>query len=120
MNVLLCLCDCTGASRTAQLESVEDEGHECCQVDFLNDVAAVMPSAWCRFGLCIGIDYGKLEAVGMKNHGDQLLCFAEVYSIWRKEQFKLVTWETVVEVLQKNMIKNMSLSYQLRRKYCDT
>ena len=107
-------------SRAAQHDSAEEEGPECCQEDFLNDVAAVIPSAWYKFGLCLGIDNEKLKAIEVQKHCDQLLCFVDVYSIWRKESCKPVTWTVVVEILKGNMLKNESLARQLKRKYCDT
>ena len=118
MHTLLCLCNSTGVSSTTQHHGVQEEGPECRQEDFLNDFAAKMPSSWHTFGLCLGINYGKLQAVEEKNRGIPVKCFAEVYSIWGEESCKPVTWTTVVEILEGNLLKNKSLSYQLRKKYC--
>ena len=84
----------------------------------MNDVAAIIPSSWHIFGICLRIDNEKLKAVELQNHGDPLLCFADVYSIWRQENYRPVTWTVVIEILQKNLLKKMTLSHELRRKYC--
>ena len=116
-TILPCLCVSADTSRTNQQDSVQDEGLECHQVDFLNDAAAEIPFSWRKFGLCLGIDYEKLDAVEEDCQNDDLLCFTEVYSIWRKEQCKPVTWATVVEILEKPLLKETRLSQKLRRKY---
>ena len=84
----------------------------------MNDVAAEIPCSWRMFGLCLGIDSEKLKAVEVQNNRDQLSCFADVYSIWRKEICKPVTWTVVVEILERNLLKKKNLSHQLRKKYC--
>ena len=64
---------------TDQHNKAKEEGPECHQEDFLNDVAA--PSSWYKFGLCLGIENEKLKAIEVQKHCDQLLCFVDVYSI---------------------------------------
>ena len=84
----------------------------------MEDVAAVIPCSWRMFGLYLGIESEKLEAVVEKRHGDPQLCFIDVYSIWRKENCKPVTWNTVVELFEKKMLKNSNLAQELKKKYC--
>ena len=117
MHYFALFCNFTHMSSTAQHDSAQEEGPECRQGDFLEDVAAVTPCSWRMFGLYLDIDNGKLEAVEAKNRGDQHLCFLDVYSIWKKENCKPVTWTTVVEILEKKMLANKSLVCQLRKKY---
>ena len=114
---LLCFYNSTGLSSRAQHHAAQEEAPECCQVDFLYDFAAEMPSSWQTFGLCLGIEYGRLEAVEEKNRGVPLKCFAEVYSIWGKETCKPVTWSTAVEILEGNLLKDKALAIKLRKKY---
>ena len=117
MHSLLCLHNSTGMSRTAQHDSSGEESNECRQEDFMNDVLAEIPSCWHKFGLCLGIDNEKLRAVEAQNHHDQCKCFAEVYSIWKKEDRRPVTWDVVIEILEGNLVQNKALAHKLRKKH---
>ena len=83
----------------------------------MNDVAAVIPSSWFLFGLSLEIESERLKVVGADNPQDQLLCFAEVYSIWKRENCKPVTWDVVIKILESNMLQNKALARKLREKY---
>ena len=83
----------------------------------MNEVAAKIPASWYHFGLCLQIDIGKLEAVEQSHPKDQLQCFSKVYSIWKQENVRPLTWEVVVEILQGEVMAQKVLSSTLANKY---
>ena len=97
--------------------SALSQGTYCNQADFMNEVAAKIPASWYHFGLCLHIDIGKLEAVEQSHPKDQLKCFSKVYSIWKQENVRPLTWEVVVEILQGEVMAQKVLSSTLANKY---
>ena len=83
----------------------------------MNDVVAEIPSCWEQFGLCLGVDSEKLTAIDVQNHHKQWKCFADVYLIWKKEKCRPLTWNVVVDILEKKLLKNERLAHQLKKKY---
>lgn len=111
------MCNFSVIPRRVECDQAEEHGCECNSVDFANQVAAKMPSKWQTFGVGLGIDMGVLEGVAAKNYGEQVLYFAKVYSIWKSENRKPVTWAVVVEVLESNLVQERALAHELRQKY---
>ena len=111
------MCNFSGMPRTVECDQAEEHECECNPVDFANQVAAKIPSKWQTFGIGLGIDMEILERVAAKNYGQQVLYFAKVYSIWKSENRKPVTWAVVVEVLESNLLQERALAYELRQKY---
>ena len=111
------MCNISGIPRTAENDRAEEGGCECNLCDFANHVAAKIPSKWQIFGVGLGIDMGILEGVAAQNYSEQVLYFAKVYSIWKRENFKPVTWNVVVGVLESNLLDERALAHGLRQKY---
>ena len=103
--------------RRVECDQAEEHGCECNPVDFANEVAAEIPSKWQTFGIGLGIDMEILERVEAKNYGQPVLYFAKVYSIWKSQNRKPVTWDVVVEVLESNLMQERELARKLRHLY---
>ena len=111
------MCNSSGMPRTVQNDKAEEGGCKCNQEDFLNDVAARIPSRWHIFGAGLGIDNETLKGVAVLNYSEQPSYFAEVYSIWKRENRKAVTWEVVIGVLESNLLQERALACELRKKH---
>ena len=83
----------------------------------MSDVAAEIPASWYEFGLCLGIEYERLKAIEESNHNNHNRCFANIYSIWKKEIDTQVTWRAVIEVLEQRILNCNRLADKLRNKY---
>ena len=97
--------------------SSQSQGTRCTQSDFMEDVAAKISTSWYHFGICLDIEVGKLDEIEQKYPRDQLRCFSAVYSIWKNERLKPLTWEEVIQILRKNIMAQSALSLSLAEKY---
>ena len=95
----------------------QHQGAPCSQEDFMEDVVAQIPSSWYLFGIFLGIGDGKLRAIEQNYPHNQLRCFCAVYSIWKEENLKPLTWEVVVKILGTETMSERALSLRLAEKY---
>ena len=83
----------------------------------MEDVAVKIQASWYYFGICLGIEDGKLRAIEQSHPTEKLRCFSTVYSIWKEENLKPLTWEVVVQILKKDLIGQRGLSLSIAEKY---
>ena len=83
----------------------------------MEKVAAKIPPSWHNFGICLGIEDGKLRAIEQSYPTDQLKCFFKVYSTWNEEKLRPLTWEVVVEILMMKTLSQRALGLELAKEY---
>ncbi len=101
------------------------ELHELC------DAAAEIADLYDQIGMGLGLTRGRLRIIRADTAGrpnQMQLCFTEVFSYWRNGRTLPYTWETFASVLLhpwlapetklllKDLHKNLSLQYLLRKK----
>ena len=82
----------------------------------MEDVAVKISASRYHFGIYLDFEVGKLDAIEQNHRHSQRRCFAAVYSTWKAENPKPLTWETVVEILRKDLMGQKALSLSLAEK----
>lgn len=82
----------------------------------MNDVAAEAPDQWMNIGLLLGISLPDLMSIKGKNEDDKI-CYAHVFQFWKTAATCPYSWETMVDVLQSNLIKGFKLAEAIRKKH---
>lgn len=68
-------------------------------------------------GINLKIDNSKLNAIKALHHGDPLECFIEIINEWKNGATRPYTWETIIDVLESNSVREMNLARDIREKY---
>ena len=79
--------------------------------EFCETVAVEIPTKWRLVGIGLGIRTEQLDAIEQSCRSDQIDCFSNVYDAWMNDTSVVpFTWEGVVQVLDRNFIKERSLA----------
>ena len=66
-------------------------------------------------GLQLEIENEKLATILSKSHQDDLLCFADVFGLWKKSGFPPYTWATIIDVLRADIVGDVRLANDLEQ-----
>ena len=85
--------------------------------NLMNDVAAKAPDQWMNVGIMLRISYERLNSIDNQHRGDPMRCYAAVFSEWEKIGTLAYTWETIINVLESNLVKKIDLAKTIKKKY---
>ena len=77
--------------------------------DLMNMVAAKIPARWKEVGLLLEIQPGELDAIS-GNH------FAEVFTMWKRQDRCDYTWSKLLQVLEAPAMGEIRLAHEIRKK----
>ena len=75
------------------------------QGKFYKMVIKEIPGKWHQFGVLLNIPSGTLDAITDR---DSEHCFLKVFSIWKNEEPRPLTWTIVVDVLKDMREKRLA------------
>ena len=78
--------------------------------DFLNKVASRARDKWKVFGLQLNIELHELNTI---QNSDPILCFAEVFNIWKNKGDPSFTWATIVEALRSPIVNQNNVAKEI-------
>ena len=81
----------------------------------LNEVASKAINKWRMVGLHLGIELQKLEAIENENRDSTILCYAQVFEMWKRTGKPPYTWATIIEVLKAPAVEEMQLALELEK-----
>ena len=93
--------------------------YEPSDVDFLNKVAAEIPTLWKEVGIQLGLGPYQLDCIETEENRNQLRCFSTVFRKWREQQTTPYTWATIIQALQTKAVNQHKLAQELK-KFCHT
>ena len=79
--------------------------------DLLNKVAEKTRDSWEKIGLQLQIDHGRIKSISRTQ--DPILCFAEVFDVWRKSGSPPYTWATIIDALRAPIVGEQQLAHEL-------
>ena len=85
--------------------------------DLMDDVAAEAPDQWMNVGIKLRISFECLNSIDKQHHGDPMRCYAAVFSKWKSTGTLAYTWETIINVLESNLVKKIDLAKTIKKKY---
>ena len=85
--------------------------------NLMDDVAATAPDQWMNVGIKLGFSYEHLNSIDNQHRGDPMRCYAAVFSEWKSTGALAYTWETIINVLESNLVKKIDLAKTIKKKY---
>ncbi|XP_003382605.1 PREDICTED: polyubiquitin-like [Amphimedon queenslandica] len=86
--------------------------------DLMKDVAAQAPDQWRNIGTMLDIHFSQLNSFRDQFNADPMACYSAVFQYWqtsiRNHPF---TWNTIVEVLESDVVLRRDLAAKIREKY---
>ena len=86
-------------------------------VDFLNEVAAEIPTLWREVGMELGLKPHQLDCIETEQNRNQVQCFGAVFRRWREQQTTPCTWATIIQALQTKAVSQHKLAQELKKKF---
>ena len=88
--------------------------------DLVSEVARkISPASWEVFAIELGLEYDDVKKIKRENPKNVLVCFMEVFDAWRKKGAPPYTWETVVEVLRRDSLKERRIAKEISDKFLE-
>ena len=81
--------------------------------DPLNKVASKALGKWERIGLSLDIDLEHLKSFSKLQQQDPILCYSEVFTVWRKKADPPFTWATIVDTLKDPIVGEVKLAAEI-------
>ena len=81
--------------------------------DLLNKVASKALGKWERIGLSLDIDLDHLKSFSKLQQQDPILCYSEVFTVWRKKADPPFTWATIVDTLKDPIVGEVKLAAEI-------
>ena len=82
--------------------------------DLLNKVADKTRSIWERVGLQLNVSSDCIKAISKSHPHDAILCYAEVFDVWRKSGSPPYTWATIIDALRAPSVGEHQLVTELQ------
>ena len=86
-------------------------------VDFLNEVAAEIPTLWREVGMELGLKPHQLDCIEIEQNRNQIRCFGAVFRKWREQQTTPCTWATIIQALQTKAVSQHRLAQELKGRF---
>ena len=102
-----CQLFCVFVLHTGPLESVPDI------TDLLDKVAASANEKWKIVGLKFKISLQQLNSIDEK-YKQAILCYAEVFQLWKNKGDPPFTWGTIIDVLKAPSVGEAQLATELQ------
>uniref|UniRef100_A0A1X7STP1 Ubiquitin-like domain-containing protein n=1 Tax=Amphimedon queenslandica TaxID=400682 RepID=A0A1X7STP1_AMPQE len=84
----------------------------------MNDVAAKAPEKWMVVGTMLDIHSSVLYSIDIQNKSNPMACYLAVFHHWQTSiDCPPFTWDTIVEVLESDVVHRHDLAVAIRRKY---
>ena len=109
-SLINCFC-VTDPSKYAGLN------YEPSDVDFLNEVAAEIPTLWREVGMELGLKPHQLDCIEIEQNRNQVRCFGAAFRKWMEQQTSPCTWATIIQALQTKAVSQHKLAQELKRKF---
>ena len=84
--------------------------------DLMNDVAASAPDQWAHIGTMLEVDQPYLNNL-KKEQYTSLTCFRNVFTRWQYSESRPYCWDTIVEVLESEVVQRHDIASKIRDKY---
>ena len=82
--------------------------------DLLNKVADRTRSIWETVGLQLNISSDCIKSISKSHPHDDILCYAEVFDVWRKSGSPPYTWATIIDALRASSVREHQLATELQ------
>ena len=83
----------------------------------MEDVAAKAPDLWRNIGTMLDIHVSHLNSFNIQWLAKPTDCYLAVFDYWKANNCPPFTWETIVEVLESDVVHRCDLAAEIRRKY---
>ena len=77
--------------------------------ELLNKVASKAKDKWKNIGLQLDIEPHDLNDISSREK-DPILCYSEVFRLWKSKEDKPFTWATIVEALRAPSVEETRLA----------
>ena len=79
----------------------------------------ISPASWEVFAIELDLDYDDVIKIKKENSNNVLVRFMQVFDAWRKKGAPPFTWETVVEVLRCDSLKERRVAKEISDKFLE-
>ena len=80
--------------------------------ELINKVASKAKDKWKKIGLQLDIEPHDLNAISSREQ-DPILCYSEVFSLWKRRADPPFTWDTIVEALRAPAVEETRLAAEI-------
>ena len=71
--------------------------------------------------IAIGLELSNTEIDCISKECNEILeCFRRVFDRWQRESRRPFNWETIIDVLESQLLNENSLAQRLKEKYCSS
>ena len=82
-------------------------------LDLLDKVAAKASDKWKQVAIQLGIEHGQIHAIEIKKQRRPILCFFEIFYVWRESKASPYTWGTIINALRAPAVEEQQLANEL-------